>query len=117
VKPFYVNFSDNYHLQWKLRIGDFSWIDALIRKDYFVAEKNHFKNDAGFNSYFVDPKLICRRFSCNKNIDGTYDISGTIYFSSQGYMYVGMIISGATLIAVLGYLLFVFGERLYGKKN
>jgi hypothetical protein len=117
AKPFYVNFSDNYHLQWKLRIGDFSWIDALIRKDYFVAEKNHFKNDAGFNSYFVDPKLICRRFSCNKNIDGTYDISGTIYFSSQGYMYVGMIISGATLIAVLGYLLFVFGERLYGKKN
>ena len=114
---FYLNFSESYHLDWEMRIGGFNWKDALTEKNYFISDKYHFQNDAFLNSYFLNPKSICTQFICKQNKDGSYDISGTLYFRPQSYMYLGMIVSGATLIVVIGYLFFVFGRNIYERKN
>jgi hypothetical protein len=45
---------------------------------------------------------------CKKNPDGSYDINLTLYFKPQSYFYLGLIISGTTLIGCLGYLLYAW---------
>jgi len=115
--PFYLNFSDSFNPQWRLRIGSFNWLNVVARKDYFIPDKYHFQNDANLNSYFLDPESICRQFVCKLNQDGTYDINMALYFVPQSYMYLGLIISGGTLALVLGYLGLIFGRNIYAKKH
>jgi hypothetical protein len=117
TKPFHLNFSESYNDGWKIRIGNFNWLEALFRKSYFMSDKNHFKNDAGLNSYFLDPEQVCKVESCKVNKDGSYDINLTLYFVPQSYMYLGLIISGSTLVLVLGYLGLVFGRSIYAKRH
>lgn len=117
ANPFYLNFSESYHPQWDLRVGNFSWIDVLTKSIYFIDNKNHLKNDAGLNTFYINPTEVCKVESCKVNKDGSYDISGTLYFAPQSYMYLGLTISGVTLVAVLSYLFFVLGRNLYDRKN
>lgn len=116
-KPIYLNFSESYHPQWNLRVGSFNWIDVLTKKNYFVNNKNHYQNDATFNSYFIDPKAICKQFTCKQNKNGSYNIVGTLYFASQSYVYLGLIISGGTLLVVVGFLFLILGRNLYAKRK
>jgi hypothetical protein len=119
--PLYLNFSESFHPQWKLRIGEFNWFDALIDKNYFISDKNHFKNDAQLNSFRINPEEVCKvdkvHKVCKVNSDGSYYIEATIFFAPQSYMYFGGIISGSTLVGVVSYLFFVLGRRLYDKKK
>jgi len=116
-KSVYLNFSESYNSQWKLRVGQFNWLDVLIKKNYFISNKYHLQNDAGLNSYYINPTEVCKVQSCKVNKDGSYDMNMTLYFTPQSYMYLGLIISGGTLVLVLGYLGFVFGRYIYGKKR
>ncbi len=128
-KPFYLNFSENYHSGWKIRLGDFHWYDAFI-KNYFLSESYHTKTNAGLNTFFMDPAVVCggshtgigkddnRR--CIKNSDGTFTIKAKLYFLPQSFLNVGFIISGTALGVILGYLGIVglrFLNNKYGKKN
>jgi hypothetical protein len=103
---------------------------VLIKSNYFIDNKNHSKNDAGLNSYLIDPEQVCNVHKvnnvykvgngCVRNLDGSYDITGTLYFKPQSYMYLGLIISGSTLIIIFGYLGFIgFNslKRKYERKN
>ncbi|HRN69555.1 MAG TPA: hypothetical protein PLS49_00060 [Candidatus Woesebacteria bacterium] len=110
-QPFYLNFSETYHPQWKIRIGDFDWIDSLIRSDYFINNSIHFMNDANLNSYYIDPEDICLKFDCILNEDGTYDMKMTLYFIPQSYVYIGGALSLTTLIVVFGVLILKFNEK------
>ena len=116
-KPFYLNFSENYNLGWSMKIGNFNWLDALIKKNYFVLGKNHFQNNAGLNSFYLNPNQICKVQSCKSNEDGSYDISGTLYFAPQSYMYFGLIISGSALVVILSYLVFIFGKYIKNERK
>ena len=132
-EPVYLNFSENYHPDWKLRVGGFNWFDALVKKDYFLTDENHSKNDAGLNSFYIDPDLVCPSTSfgttssegrnsadelgCKVNEDGSYDLNITLYFSPQSYFYLGLIISLGTLIILISYLVYEFGKYLYERKN
>lgn len=114
--PIFINFSESFHRDWKIRIGKFNWFKVLTEKNYFIPDKSHFKNDAQLNSFSIDPISICKSFECKKNQDGTYDIDLTLYFRPQSYFYLGLIISGITLFGCLTYLIFaLIGER--GSKN
>ncbi len=118
--PFYLNFSEAFNSGWNIRVGSFNWFDVLKNSNYFVDSKNHIKNDAGLNSFYLNPEIVCKQHSCIKNKDGSYDISGTLYFAPQSYMYLGLIISGSTLIIIFGYLGFIgFNslKRKYERKN
>jgi hypothetical protein len=120
--PTYLNFSEAYHPSWKLRVGQFNWLDVLTKKNYFLPDKYHFENDASLNSYLINPETVCKvsnvksykvENGCVRNKDGSYDISDiTLYFAQQSYMYLGLIISGGTLIIVLCLLSFTFGRTI-----
>ncbi|HUD09799.1 MAG TPA: hypothetical protein VMR77_03285 [Patescibacteria group bacterium] len=114
--PFYLNFSEGYNPQWNLRVGSFSWIEVLVKGNYFIDDKYHLQNDANLNSYYINPNTICKIQSCKINKDGSYDISGTLYFKPQSYAYLGLVISGGVLISVLCFLLVVFSKILYERK-
>lgn len=103
-KPVYINFSESYSPYWRIRIGEFDWLKVLTEKNYFVMDNNHFQNDATLNSFYVDPASICKTYTCKKNSDGTYDIDLTLYFRPQSYVYLGLIVSGITLVGCLFYL-------------
>jgi len=103
-EPFYLYFSESYHPDWKIRIGDFDWWRGLIDKNYFLSEDKHLNNQFKLNTYLIDPSEICNRFACQRNSDGSYTINMTLYFVPQIYLYVGGIISGISFIMIMGYL-------------
>jgi len=113
-KPVYLDFSESFHPNWELRAGDFSWLSVLLDRNYFLDDGDHFKNDAGLNSFLIDPQKVCKDFTCKRNADGTYDIGLTLYFEPQSYFYLGLIISGSTLAGCLIFLGYDFVRR---KKN
>lgn len=105
-KPFYLNFSEDFHPDWKIRIGDFNFISYLFNNNYFENDSKHIKNDAGFNSYYIDPKLSCNSEKCGINADGTYSIPITVYFKPQTYLYLGTLISIFTFLVISVYLFY-----------
>jgi len=117
VNPVYLNFSESYHPQWNLRVGNFNWLEVLLKGNYFISDNYHFENEATFNSYYLNPKQICKKFRCIKNKDGSYNINMTLYFAPQSYVYLGLIMSGGVLILVIGYLMYILGRNFYEKKN
>ena len=85
-----------------------SWSPAAMPNA--VPASDHIKWDEFMNGWYVDPAAMCRHTSgCTHNADGSYDMSMIIEFSSQRWFYLGEIISGATLLGVIGY--FVYGMR------
>ena len=107
----YLDFAESFDPNWVVRVGNFNWFSVLTSKNYFVANSNHFKDDAGLNSFLISPEEVCKEFACTRNASGTYDMSVTLYFRPQSYFYLGLIISGATLLSCLGYLAFAFFRR------
>lgn len=107
-QPVYLNFSESYNVNWKLRIGDFKWYKALTDKNYFLSDDYHFKNEANLNSFFINPEFIKNNYpgQYRENPDGSIDLNMTLYFRPQSYFYLGLIISGATLVGCAGYLIF-----------
>lgn len=115
-QPVYVNFSESYNPKWRLRIGAFNWYEVFTKQNYFLPESNHFQNDAKLNSFFIDPEKICKTYSCTINKNGTYDLQGTLFFESQGYLYIGMIISSAAFVTIILYFGYLW-INFYIKKN
>lgn len=115
--PIYINFTDNFHPQWKIYFGTFKWYQVLFNMQNVLSEKNHMSSDAKLNSYFLDPVTTCNRHICNINKDGTYDINLTLYFIPQSYMNLGLIISGLTLILISGYFVLSGIRFIYERKN
>jgi len=104
----YINFSEAFHQDWRVRVGEFDWFKVLTEKNYFIPNKYHYKNDAQLNSFLIDPNVICRDYECKKNPDGSYDLNLTLFFSPQSYFYLGLTISGLTLFGCLSYLVVYF---------
>lgn len=106
--PFYLNFSENYHPSWKLRIRHFNWLKAITEKNYFLPGKYHFENKAKLNSFLIDPEKICDINKCDSDINGNYNLEFTLFFLPQSYVYLGLIISStsfASVVVTLVYLL------------
>lgn len=62
------------------------------------------------NGWIIDPEYIKKNFSkdqYHENADGSINIDLTLYFKPQSYFYLGLIMSGATLVGCLGYLGYV----------
>jgi len=116
----YLNFSDKFHPDWKLRAGNFNWFSAIFSNNYFLPDKNHFESDARLNSFFLDPENICEsRFfdsarddmTCIKNADGTFDLNLTLYFKPQSYLYLGLVFLAMTFLIIISY----FAKSLINK--
>jgi len=110
-EPAWLNFSEKYNSNWKLRVGDFDLFGQLFTKNYFLSDEDHYKNNIGFSSYYLNPEKICATNNCIKNSDGSYNISLTLYFKAQSYFYIGLIISITTFFSCLIYLVYNFIKR------
>lgn len=113
----FLNFSEKYHYDWKLRVGAFNWFQALLDKKYFLFDGYHYQNDANLNSFYLDPAEICQDYICSQNADGSYNINLTLYFKPQSYFYLGLIISGSTLLGCFVYLGYDFINRRKRRKE
>jgi hypothetical protein len=99
--PVYLNFTDLYSPEWRIRVGNFNWWDVLFNKKYFLSDSIHFQNAVRFNGFLIDPKKICKVNICRINKDGSYDFESTLYERPQSYLYLGLIISGSALIILI----------------
>lgn len=114
----YLTFTDAYHPSWEIIVGKVNWFDSIQNENYFLSDKNHLKSEAGLNTFIIDPKEICKNSQCTINSDGSYTLNVTLYFKPQAYVYLGGIISLATLGVLLGYFILLwFKKARYGNEK
>lgn len=108
--PIYINFTDSFHPGWKIRVGQFNWKNTLS-SNYSVPEIYHTASDANLNSFYLDPKLICAKYKCMENNDGSFNIDATIYFKPQIFTYIGLIISMFTFVGLSLILIILVSKK------
>ena len=73
------------------------------------------------NSFELSKEYIKANFDKSmykENQDGSIDLELTLYFKPQSYFYLGIIISGTTLILCLSYLSYTFSrQRKQGSRS
>jgi len=87
TQPVFLVFSESYHSQWKAYYGNTNWIKAFFSKP--ISDTHHFKVNGYANAWYIDKV-------------GDYDI--TLYFKSQSWFYLGVIISSVSFTAFVSYL-------------
>ncbi|MEI6490878.1 MAG: carbohydrate binding domain-containing protein, partial [bacterium] len=108
--PFYLAMSESYHDKWQLQFNDNkingffdSWMPFV--KPNRIPDEYHYKLNDFLNAWYVDTDQYCKNNNlCIKNADGSYDIEMTIEFFPQRWFYLGLLISGTTLVGCIGYL-------------
>ncbi|HUD09338.1 MAG TPA: hypothetical protein VMR77_00830 [Patescibacteria group bacterium] len=79
---------------------------------------NHKMVNGYANSWDINPSALCQNNAkCVKNADGSYDLELVIEFWPQRLFYIGLLISGTTLVGCLGYLGWDFVKRRTGRKG
>jgi hypothetical protein len=85
-----------------------------------LSKENHLMANGYANSWIIDTNKVCEAQSeklpsdnsfCTKNSDGSYDFEIVVEFWPQRLYYLGLIISGTTLVLCLGYFGWVFVKR------
>jgi hypothetical protein len=116
--PFYLAMSEAYHPDWRLELANSrvegfltSWV-PWVHPDA-VSNTDHFDLDDFLNGWYVDPKALCKSnpTGCTINKDGSYNLEMIAEFAPQRWFYVGLVISVTTLLACIGYLLWVWRRR------
>jgi hypothetical protein len=70
-----------------------------------IPNEHHFKLDGFLNGWYFDTDKYCKEENlCTKNPDGSYNVEVVLEFTPQRWFYVGLLISGTTLAACVGYL-------------
>ncbi len=98
-------FSDTYSPQW----------DAYVRSNkmsYKVPSTDHFLINGLVNGWKIDPSTFPESM---RNSDNSYSV--TIEYAPQRSFYVGLLISGLTLISSIGYVVWDWGKSRRKKKE
>jgi len=124
-RPFFLVFSESYYPGWKAYVENepFKFDKVIAEYDNMgvrearhdmrftpsdisylfgkpISEANHFLVNGYANAWYIDPKEV-----------GKQDFTLTLYFLPQSYFYIGLIISGLTLLGCVGYLVFDWRRR------
>lgn len=119
---FFLGMSESYHDQWQLQIRNDKISGVLngwwpFAKPDRVGDAYHYKLDGFLNAWYVDTDDLCvNQQHCTKNADGSYDLEMTIEFWPQRWFYLGLLISGTTLVSCVSYLAFD-GVRTFRRKR
>ena len=74
-----------------------------------IPEENHMVVNGYANGWVVDPKKICSdNTKCLRNPDGTYDLEFIMEFWPQRMFYLGLIVSGTTILLSFGAGIFLW---------
>lgn len=96
TEPVWINFSEQFHPDWKLACGNFAWHDAF-RSENFFSDNKHFATDAKLNTFLLDTAEAQKK--CFAGEDGKMSLS--LYYRPQSYLYLGGIVSlGAVLVSI-----------------
>lgn len=101
-----------------LHFMDPSDLTALVRKSAFA--NTHMELDGYANGWTIDPAYIKAHYSkqyYRENPDGSIDINMDIYYEPQSYFYIGLGISGATLLGCMGYVGYDWRRRRQVKRS
>lgn len=117
---FFVGMSESYHDQWQLQLNNnniHGWLNGWwpFAKPDRIADEYHYKLDGFLNAWYVVPKVWCedgKNTACKKNDDGSWNIEMVAEFWPQRWFYLGLLISGTTLVGCLGYLGYVGGRSV-----
>ena len=99
---FYLYFSEAYNPNWIL-IQNFNW----YKDENKLFDDTHFKAYGFLNGWYIDPDEL------TKNKDGFYEL--TLYFQPQSYFYIGLFLTGTTLIGCFSYLIRDWRKKMQGK--
>lgn len=119
-EPTYVNFSEKYDPDWKIRPGTLHWLDALMQRNYFLSENFHFESGFGFNAFLIDPEYIKQNFpkaAYTINPDGSLNLNLTLYFKPQSYYLIGLLISIAVFVVSIIFLGYSFSKKHWQRKK
>jgi len=98
-------FSESFHKNWQAKIQG-SRID----------DDDHFMANGYSNGWLINTVDVCENNNkCKINTDGSYDIEITIKYWPQQLFYLGILISGASLVGCIGYL--IYDRRKRRKKR
>ena len=137
TESFPLIFSESFHPGWKIYVqpklagktwGEFvsednqgtiqndnlnggKFYDLLFRKP--VLDDKHILINGFANSWWMDLAELEKQGMINKNKDGSYDFSVYMEFEPQKYFYIGLLISGVTLIGCVGYLIYDWKKRKF----
>jgi hypothetical protein len=95
--------------------GNFS---CLVSKSIF--DDSHQIENKYANAWTIDPEYIKQNFSkeyYEENPDGSIDVEMVLYFKPQSYFYLGLIVSGLTLVGLIGYLGYDIRKRKQSKSS
>lgn len=115
-EPRLVVFSDTFNKDWKIYVAkdgnDLNWIQTIFLKKpgYQISNQEHIITNGFSNGWWFDPNMLPEEY---KNPDGNYKL--VIEFWPQRWFYVGLGISGLTLLGCVGYLL-VTSKKLQVKR-
>lgn len=73
-----------------------------------VFDDQHIELNGYANGWIVDPEFVRANYGpeyYSENPDGSIDMNLAIYFKPQSYFYIGLVVSGLTLVGCLSYLL------------
>lgn len=107
-QPFYLAMKDTYHPKWNLATKN-NWLDS--------AATDHFVINGSMNGWYIDPAQLCQQNqSCQSKPDGTYDIQLQAEFTPQRATWIGVVVSGLTALAVIGFFIFTPRQSERGLK-
>ncbi|MBI5412812.1 hypothetical protein HZA42_00510 [Candidatus Peregrinibacteria bacterium] len=110
VEPYKIDFiSKNFHGT----IQNDNLPDGYFYETWFKKpiddNNNHLMVNGYANSWLLDTDKICSQNpDCHKNPDGTYNFEVIVEFWPQRLFYIGLFVSGTTLLLCLSYLGFSF---------
>jgi len=80
-------------------------LDGNFFETWFLKKVDNHQMVNGYaNSWFIEPKKLCKTGECEQNTDGSYDMELIVEFWPQQLFYIGCIISVSTLIISLYYV-------------
>ena len=86
-----------------------SFLMMFVFPDLIIGFILNFVNSLDLSKEYI--KANFDKSYYKENPDGSIDIELTLYFKPQSYFYLGIIISGTTLILCLGYLGYAFYRK------
>jgi len=120
--PFFLAMSESYHEQWQLQMNNEKVHGFLnswwpFAKPDRVRDEYHYKLNGFLNGWYIDTAELCEaKALCTQNPDGSYDIEFVIEFFPQRFFYLGLLISGTTLLFCISYLVYDGVRRIRIRK-
>ncbi len=109
-KPFYLITKETYNSLWQLHAdtGGHGLAGLFTARGATIDSKDHLQMNGNMNSWYINPSAFCAHApaACSRNSDGTYNLHLVMEYTPQRWFYMGSLLSMATVICVLGYVVY-----------